>query len=259
MKKYYYLSLIPESLIASMLPPEEFGNYYALGSHKRSRGQAIFFEIDPEKAGEAIDQKVVQARCIPHEDGSPRKSTYLRIYRALESIPTSALLKLYLTTDDGRTLALEPGEYQAEEDRPLHLYQELCPVNPRVVSKLNPVDFCKGLTTTELGPISVPRIVFAEMKLEELAVNPDAPIVENLPYQNLEHLRDCLRELSHTYSKPNKTVIRHMKQDFLFRTIRGGLFVGDADSLLYFPMPGKEELETLHYAWWRSALSGYGA
>jgi len=257
MKIYYYLSLIPESLIASMLPPEEFGNYYALGSHKRSRGQAIFFEVDPEKAGEVINQEVVESRCIPHEDGSPRKSTYLKIYRTMQSIPTVALKSLYLTTDDGRTLALESTEYTPEIDRPLHLYQEICPVNPRVVSKLNPIDFCKRLTSP--GAVHVPRIVFAEMKLEELAINPDTPKVENLPYANLEHLRDCLRELRHTYAKPNKTVIRHMKSDFLFRTIRGGFYVGDQDAFLFYPMPGKEELETVHYAWWRSALSGFGA
>jgi hypothetical protein len=103
---HYYLSLIPESIVASMLPPEEFGNYYALGSHKRSRGQAIFFEIDPAKSGDAINFADAEARCIPHEDGSPRKSSYLSIYRAMESVPTEALTTLYLTTDDGRTLAL---------------------------------------------------------------------------------------------------------------------------------------------------------
>ncbi|NDV63268.1 hypothetical protein G0Q06_12450 [Puniceicoccales bacterium CK1056] len=258
MKIHYYLSLIPESLIASMLPPEEFGNYYALGSHKRSRGQAIFFEIDPEKAGDALDTKTAEEKCIPHEDGSPRKSSYLKIYRALEAIPTDALVRLYLTTDDGRTLTIEPGEYIAEEDRPLHLYQEVCPVNPRVVSKLNPIDFCKRLTSPT-GPIHVPRIVFAEMKLEDLARDPDSMEVENLPYMNLDHLRDCLRELRHTYAKPNKTVIRQMKQDVLFRTIRGGFYLGDQESFVYFPLPSKEDLETIHYPWWRSALSGYGA
>lgn len=257
MKIYYYLSLIPESLIASMLPPEEFGNYYALGSHKRSRGQAIFFEIDPQKAGEALDTKTAEKRCVPHEDGSPRKSSYLKIYRVLESIPTAALVRLHLTTDDGRTLAIEPGEYVAEEDRPLHLYQEVCPVNPRVVSKLNPIDFCKRLTSP--GSIHVPRIVFAEMKLEALASNPDSAEVDNLPYVNLDHLRDCLRELRHTYAKPTKTVIRQMKQDVLFRTIRGGFYVGDQESFVYFPIPDKEALETIYYPWWRSALSGYGA
>lgn len=258
MKIHYYLSLIPESIIASMLAPEDFGNYYALGSHKRSRGQAIFFEIDPELAGDAIDIEDAQRRCVPHEDGSPRKSSYLKIYRALEAVPTEALVKLYLTTDDGRTLAIEPGDYTAEEDRPLHLYQEICPVTPRVVSKLNPYDFCKRLTSPN-GPVFVPRIAFAEMKLEELAQNPDSPNVDNLPYMNLEHLRDCLRELRHTYAKPNKTVIRQMKQDVLYRTIRGGFYVGDHESFRYFPIPGKEDLETVHYAWWRSALSGYGA
>lgn len=258
MQIHYYLSLIPESLIASMLSPEEFGNYYALGSHKRSRGQAIFFEIDPEKAGEAIDRSDAESRCVPHEDGSPRKSSYLKIYRALEAIPTKAILRLYLTTDDGRTLALDPGEYTSEEDRPLHLYQEVCPVTPRVVSKLNPQDFCRRLTSPS-GSIFVPRIVFTEMKLEELARNPDSLNVDNLPYLNLEHLRDCLRELRHTYAKPNKTVIRQMKQDVLFRTIRGGFYLGDQESFLYFPLPSKEELETTFYSWWRSALSGYGA
>ena len=41
--------------------------------------------------------------------------------------------------------------------------------------------------------------------------------------------------------------------------IRGGFYIGDQESFLYYPMPGMEELETVHYAWWRSALSGYGA
>lgn len=258
MKIYYYLSLIPESLIASMLPPDEFGNYYALGSHKRSRGQAIFFEIDPAKAGDSIDTASAEARCIPHENGSPRKSSYLKIYRVLESIPAEALVRLYLTTDDGRTLCIEPGEYVPDEDRSLHLYQEVCPVNPRVVSKLNPIEFCKRLTSPD-GPVHVPRIVFAEMKLGDLATNPDSKDVDNLPYVNLDHLRDCLRELSHTYAKPTKTVIRQMKQDVLFRTIRGGFYLGDQDAFVYFPLPGKEDLETIHYPWWRSALSGYGA
>ena len=48
MTVHLYLSLIPEALIASMLSPEEFGAYYAVGTQKKSRGQAIFFEIDPK-------------------------------------------------------------------------------------------------------------------------------------------------------------------------------------------------------------------
>jgi hypothetical protein len=59
-------------------------------------------------------------------------------------------------------------------------------VNPRVVSKLNPIDFCRRLTSPD-APVCVPRIVFAEMKLEELLSIPDSQNVDNLPYLNLEH------------------------------------------------------------------------
>ena len=47
MTKHLYLSLIQEALIASMLSPDEFGTYYAVGSHKTERGQVIFAELDP--------------------------------------------------------------------------------------------------------------------------------------------------------------------------------------------------------------------
>ena len=47
MTVHLYFSLIPEALIASMLPPEQFGQYYATGHKYKSKGQAIFFEVDP--------------------------------------------------------------------------------------------------------------------------------------------------------------------------------------------------------------------
>ncbi|HRZ43535.1 MAG TPA: hypothetical protein P5228_12620, partial [Bacteroidales bacterium] len=49
MDAYIYLSATPEALIASMLSPEEFGAYLSMGTKKRNRGQAIFFEVDPQQ------------------------------------------------------------------------------------------------------------------------------------------------------------------------------------------------------------------
>jgi hypothetical protein len=40
--------MIPESFIVSMLPPEEFGTYLAVGTQKRSRGRAMFFDLKPD-------------------------------------------------------------------------------------------------------------------------------------------------------------------------------------------------------------------
>ena len=39
---YLYLSLIPEALIASMLPPEEFGTYLAVGTKDPWPGDVFF-------------------------------------------------------------------------------------------------------------------------------------------------------------------------------------------------------------------------
>ncbi len=257
MKTYLYLSLIPEALVASHLPPEEFGAYYATGSKKRSRGQAAFFEIRPDFTSEYLPLRDIEARCRPHEDGTPKRSTYLSIYRVLEHIPVAQLGRLYLVTDDGKVLGLDRGQHTPEEGRTYSLYQEFCPFTPRVVSKFGPLEFCRRITDRR-EPVSVDRIVFADLKLEALARDPNAQDVDNLPYYNLEHLRDCLREISRAAAKPTKTVIRHFAGDVLFRTIRRGFYVGDQQDFAYYPMPSREELESTHYVWWRSAQTTFG-
>lgn len=257
MKKHLYLSLIPESLIASMLTPEQFGNYYAVGTEKRSRGQALFFEVDPDFESDHLPLHQIEERCVPHEDGTPRRSTYLSIYRVLEHVPLSALGKLHLVTTDGRVLALEKKNYEATEEDRLHLYQEFCPVNPRVASTLNPVEFWRHMTDAS-QPISVEKIVYCEMRLEELATDPETGTAEDLPYHNIHHLRDCLLGLKYDPKKKTKVVMRHLQQEVLFRTVRSGFFAGDKETLLHYPMPSLEELELKHHPWWRSALTTFG-
>ncbi|MDZ7762847.1 MAG: hypothetical protein U5K00_00250 [Melioribacteraceae bacterium] len=100
MKKYVYLSLTPEALIASMLPPHDFGTYMAVGTKKRTRGQAIFFEVDQDKLNSHFPLDLIEKRCVPQENGKPKRSVYLSIYRVLEHTPLDALKNLYLTTDE---------------------------------------------------------------------------------------------------------------------------------------------------------------
>ena len=187
MERYLYLSLIPESLIASQLPPEEFGAYFAVGTKKRSRGQALFFEIEPFES-DYFPFAEMERRCVPHPDGRPKRSVYLSIYRVLEHVPLSAFRKLYLVTDDGRVLGLEQAPFEPESLHHHHLYQEYSPVNPRVVSKLNPVEFGKQMTDRS-NAVAVDKLAFAELKLKKLARDPDAQDVGDLPYPNIGHLR----------------------------------------------------------------------
>jgi hypothetical protein len=256
MKVNLYLSVIPEALIASHLAPEEFGNYYAVGSQKRSRGQAMFFEVDPSFESEYLRLDEAEKRCVPHEDGSPRRSSYLSIYRALEHVPLAALGKLYLSTDDGRVLGLDRAPFVKAPSAGLHLYQEICPVTPRVTSKFAADEFAAYITD-RANPVSVEKIVFAELRLDALSADPEKGAASNLPYANLDHLRDCLKELRNRYAKPTKVVARDTTASILYRTVLGGFYVADRTGLAYYPLPSREDLESVHYAWWRSANSSY--
>lgn len=250
-KVHFYLSLIPQALIASMLPPREFGSYYAIGTRHHVRGSAIFFELDPDFRSDQFDFNAALERCRPAPDGSPKKSVYLGIYRVLSRIPVSALGSLYLTTGDGMTLGLERAQYAPEAGRQLHLYQEFSPVTPLVASRLEPQAFCRFITDAS-QPVHVPRIVFAELHLQGLATDPLHGDAGNLPYADIDHIRDVLAELDRD-GKKTKLVFKQVTSEPRYRMIRGGLYVGDQQDFAFYRMPPPDELDRHHRPWWRSA------
>src|SRR5512135_2160594 len=118
MSKYIYLTCTPEALVASMLPPEGFGMYLSTGTKKRNKGQTIFFEVDSDQIEHLVDMDSLNRRCIEKEDGSPKSSVYLSVYRVLESVPAAALKSLYLTTDHGTALELKKIPYDKSKETP---------------------------------------------------------------------------------------------------------------------------------------------
>ena len=249
---YLYLSLLPEALIASMLSPEEFGTYYAVGSAKKSRGQAMFFEVDPDFRHSYFRVEEAYERCVPHEDGSLKSSVYISVYRVLEHIDFDALMHLYLTTMDGRTLELSPSNQIPNGKEHLHLYQEVVPVSPMVVSRLGPMEFIDQIVRNPVSLVSLPAIVFTELQLGELADDPEMGLMENLPYSNRDHLRQCLTDVKTKYVS-TKMVDRSHSPEVQYRTIKNGFFVGNQTHLRYFPMPSPEEIRINNYRWFRSA------
>lgn len=249
---HLYLSMLPEALIASMLEPEEFGVYYAVGSKKKSRGQAIFFEIDPAFRTKDLQIDEGIKRCVPHPDGSPKRSIYVSVYRVLEQIDPDAVKKLYLTTPDGRTLGIDQSPTIPENGVGLHMYQEIAPVHPLVVSTYGPQDFYDLIIRHPTSLLSLPAICFAELRLGELAENPEFGDVADLPYANIDHLRQCLSELA-TKTVHSKMVDRIHPGSIPFRTIKSGFFLGNQKKLIYFGLPSRDELRAKNYNWWRSA------
>ncbi len=251
MKKYFYLVATPESFIVSHLAPRDFGNYLAVGTKKQTHGQAIFFEIDPERM--PVNQDYLNLRMKAYEDSEPKRSVYLSIYRSFEKTPLDAFRDLYLVTDDGRVLEIEAKDWVGEQRPAIHLYQQLVPITTRVASKLGPVEFIRLLTDTT-KPVSAPKVLLCDLLLNDLETDPHAPI-RDLPYPNPDHLRDCLIQLRESSARQTKTVLRYLVREISYRTIKTGFFVGDQQHYRFYPFPSMADLEGKYFTWWRSALT----
>jgi hypothetical protein len=234
-----------------MLGPSEFGAYLATGTQKRAREQAMYFELESGFGSDYFDLEKAKKSCVPHEDGRPKHSVYVSTYRVLEHVPLTAIGDLWLVTRDGRGLPLQHSEAPQEYEGDYHLYQELCPVHPLIASRLNPGEFNSFITNPEVT-VSVPRICFVEMHLADLAHDPSSGNARNLPYDNIEHIRDCLIELA-TKDKTTKTINRIQHEHITYRCVKKAFFVGDQTGMLYYPFPSLDDMEKHHHYWWRSA------
>lgn len=251
-KVHLYLSLIPETLVFSMLSPREFGRYLALGAEKRTHGQALFMEVEPAPLEGTFDLDKLENRCTPHPDGRPHRSSYISIYRTLEHIPIGALKSLYLVTRDGTVFELKKSQsLPAPDAREFYLYQEFCPVTPLVVSRLAPARFGSYITQPD-QPVSVPRIIFADLELGPLAQDPDGS-AKALPYRNLAQIRYCLHDLRNRPEKLSKIVDRKIQRDLPFWMIKGGFHVSDPSESAFYRMPSEDELRETDFNWWSSS------
>jgi hypothetical protein len=259
MESHLYLSLIPEALILSQLPPAEFGRYIATGSKRQIEGPAVFIEVDMSADLDVFRIKEALERCVAHGDGSPRRSVYVAIHDVLQRMPLDALQCAYLTTPAGVSLPLPPGDWSPRDDREANfLYQELGPVYPRVASRLRPKEFCDAVTNPDEF-VSVPAIAFLDLKIGGLAYNPERVEVPGTLYSVSDHIRECFDSLSGKVGRPTKIVNRGLRPDLLFYLVRSGLFVGGGGKMKYFPLPDADTIESDHHLWWHSAraVKGY--
>ena len=218
----------------------------------------MFFEVDPELQSDYPPFQGIAARCLPHLDGSPRRSTYLAIYRVLEHVPVAALGRLHLATHDGRVLGLDASAARAD-GRPL--LPPLPGVLPGDAARrqharpgriLRPAD-----RPSPAGQRSADRLCRTHPR--QAGDGLESSDVGNLPYSGLQHLRECLRELNRKPGKPTKVTVRNVRDDVLYRTIQGGFYAGQGRELKFYPMPSPAELDSAHHEWWHSAQASYGS
>ena len=252
MAVYLYYSLVPDVLVASMLPPDEFGEYYATGKKYKSKGQALFFEVDPSYRNPYFEIDAAFAQCQTKPDGTPKRSVYVSMYRVLEHLTPSALGKLYLTTAMGATLSLDRATAIPPVEPELHMYQTLAPINSLVVSRLSPAAYAADVTTAPSHLFRFPGVCFVELGLGALARDPENGQEGDLPYGFVQHLREALLQLTPN-GKRNKLVQRVHSLVFPYRMVKHGFYVALGGEFLHYAMPSPEELRRDHGDWWRKA------
>lgn len=254
METHLYVSMVPEALIVSQLTPEQFGQYYATGHARLSKGQVVFFELDPDFRNDYFPLEEALRRCKPHSDGRPKNSVYVSTYRVLEHIPASAVKTLFLATAYGATMPLERGVVPEKAGHGLRLYQELAPVRSLVASSLPPRQFYDAITNYPTKLVSFPALSFVELEIGELANDPENAPIGNLPYENIFHLRECLVAVQNP-KKDTKMVERAPSVRFPYRTVKqgSGFYYGNGQDLAYFPMPSHDEIRERYPLWWSSA------
>lgn len=242
MSIYTYLSLFPmEALISSQLAPAEFGRYMAIGSRKGSHENFMFLSVN-DGFGTHFDWEYAGRNCVPDSGGQPKHSVYLSVYRVLEHVPISEAGSLFLATRDGEVLELDPGRYAAPEaPAEYHVYQELCPISPTVVSKLSPPEFARYLTSGE-NKIFVPKIVFADLKVVDFERPERSGNLGGIYDRKINHLKECIAEVRRRGAKMNKTFDRSLSESFSYQAINRGIYLADAETLRVYPMKSKEEL-----------------
>ena len=253
MGMYYYLSIFPmEALIASQLEPVQFGSYMATGSKKGSAEQIIFCRLKGE-FGEYFDWEYARQKCVPHSYGDPKHSVYLGVYRILENIPLDQMLSLYLVTRDGRTLEIESSKYEGPNSaKGYFIYQELCPVNPVIVSKYDPEAFGKYMTD-KTNKVALPRLIYTDLKTIDFEDRQHTGNIGSIYDRKVPHLMACIATVTSEADKINKTLTRTNVETFSFQSIDSGVYVSDGSSIVYYRMPNVEELKEIDYDWGRSA------
>lgn len=255
---YLYMILHPNNaLVASQLDAARFARHYTTGSSRHYRGKVIFAEIDPSFRDPFFRIDEVLATVGPHEDGRPKATKFIASYRVLEHIDLEAIQRVHLASQEGDSIALEPGSSAESQGGPvLNLYAEITPLRMLVLSDTGFEEFGRYITDPQ-NPKSAPKQFCTEIDIEvsqfvsEFEANAFKP--SPIPNVHPSTLRDAFIEISTYPEKHYKGISLDSRIDQVsYRLLTTGFMFSSHDSMLFFPMPSLSEIETRSYKFWRS-------
>ncbi len=257
--KYLYSIMYPNfGLVASMLPPVEFGRHYAIGSTRYFQGQVIFIEVDINFRHDFFPIDEVLREVKPKADGSPKRTKFVKTYRVLEHLDLSALKSLYVTSTSGKVLEIERKNYnRTHKPSLIRTFQEICPFSYVLLTYMTPPEFGVYITDPKNHARGAPKVMFTQIDLpiekflREIEENPflGSPIPNVHPHK----LRDQILELRAHPEKLMKGVSLDSALSRLpFLRLRTGFWIAAPNEFVYYPIPDRETLENEHSAWFKS-------
>ncbi len=256
-KKHLYMIVAPvNALLASQLEPEKFGEHFTIGSAKHFKGKVIFAEIDINFRSFYFEIERYLNELKEHEDGSPKKTKFIKSFNVLENIDLDVIKKLYLCTTNGKVLELKPAKFtHIPKTEIIRLYQEITPLENFVASRLDQNQFGKYVTS-ENETKGAPKILFTQISydLDEFMELQKKENIQNagLPSINPNRFYECISELENDQTKKTKTLgLTSILPEISYKRIRHGFWFTDGTKTKFFPMPDHKELAGKFSYWWK--------
>ena len=257
-EKHLYVIMWPNyALVASNLPPDEFGKHYTLGSSRYFHGQVIFAEIDINYRHDFLNIDKYIDEVKPDASGAPKRTKFLATYRVLEHIELSAFQELYVTSAIGKVLKLESAPYEKEHDSGyLRTFQELAPMRSIVLSWMTPLEFGEHITDPD-QPKSAPKVLFNQIDfdIDEFLTELESDPFHKSPIPNV-HAHKLREQILEAKSRPEKG-LKGISLDAAFGRIpftqhRTGFWIAHHKELLFYPIPTIDQLKEEHWGWYKS-------
>ncbi|TVR67695.1 MAG: hypothetical protein EA427_12880 [Spirochaetaceae bacterium] len=245
------------ALVGSQLGPDDFARHYLAGSFRHYSGKVIFGRLESSFRHPffPVDEAMEDVR--PHEDGRPKATKFISVYRVLEHLDPQKLEKLYLSTPEGAVLALDPtDDMQPGGPGFLRIFAEINPVRMLALTRMNFLEF--GERATDPGEMrSVPALVYTQLEfdaegfLNDFETNPMLP--SPLPRVHPSKLRDAIEDLRQRPKKPTKGLLLDSSFDNIpYKLVRHGFMFAQHGKRRFFRMPPVQEIERSNYKFWKA-------
>ena len=247
------------ALVASNLPPEEFGKHYTVGSSRYYHGQVIFAQVQDDYRHDYFQIDELLKDVVPNQAGRPKRTKFISCYRVLEHIDLSAFMDLYVTSVSGQVLRLQQAPYErTHQPGFIRTYQEICPFSAIVMSHMSPPDFGEYITDLSL-PKSAPEVMFTQIDfvIEDFLTQLESNPFHTSPIPNV-HPHKLKEQIIELQSKPEKSTKAISLDSVLgkisFLQLRTGFWIAAQEREIFYPIPDRATLENEHPNFYRSLL-----